>query len=122
MNVLLWILQVILALHTAAGAAFKVTHSPEQTMPSLKPIPSGVWSVMMVVELVCAVCLVVPAFSKRLGFLVPLAATYLILEMLAFSGLHLRSGAKSYGSIGYWLVVAAVCAFVAYGRRVLRPI
>jgi hypothetical protein len=34
----------------------------------------------------------------------------------------LRSGDPNYGQIVYWLVVAAICAFLAYGRFVLRPL
>jgi DoxX-like family len=121
MNVLLWILQVVLALHTAAGAAWKFSHSAEQTMPTLKAIPNGAWLAMSVLELLCAVILIAPVFSKRLGIFVPVAAAYIIVEMILFTVLHVRSGSNSYGSIGYWLVVAAVCAFIAYGRVALRP-
>ena len=121
MNVLLWILQVALALHTAAGAAWKFSHSAEQTMPSLKAIPSGAWLTMSVLELVCAVILIAPVFSKRAGALVPVAAAYIVVEMIVFTVLHVRSGAASYGSVGYWFVVAAVSAFIAYGRVALRP-
>jgi hypothetical protein len=122
MNILLWVLQVILALHTAAGAAFKFSHSPEQTMASLKAIPQGVWSAMIVVELLCCVSLVVPAFGKRLGVLVPLAAAYIVAEMLFFSALQVSSGPATYGPMIYWLVVAGVSAFIAYGRLKLKPI
>lgn len=122
MNMLLWILQVALALHTVAGAAFKFSRSPEQTMSSFKVIPPGAWVAMMVLELLCALIFVAPVFSKRLGALVPVAAAYIIVEMLLFSVLHVRSGPASYGPVGYWLTVAAVCAFIAYGRVALRPI
>jgi hypothetical protein len=122
MNVLLWILQVVVALHTGAGAAFKYSHSPEQTMASFKAIPPGVWTAMGITELVCAVALIVPVFSKKLGFLIPLAASYVIAEMLLFSALQVHGGDGKYGSIGYWLVVAGVCAFIAYGRFVARPV
>ena len=41
-NVVLWILQVLLALHTAMGAVWKFSNS-EQTVPSLQAIPHGAW-------------------------------------------------------------------------------
>ena len=31
MNIFLWVLQIILALHTAVGAVWKFSHSAEQT-------------------------------------------------------------------------------------------
>jgi hypothetical protein len=120
-NVLLWILQILLALHTAVGAVWKWSNS-EQTMPSLGAIPHGVWLGLSVLELLCVVALIVPAFSKRLAILAPIAAVFVAAEMLFFSGVHLASGSTSAGPLIYWLVVAAVCAFIVYGRLVLKPI
>lgn len=121
MNILLWVLQILLALHTAIGAVWKFSHSAEQTMPSLGAIPNVAWLAMSIIELVCAVELLLPAFNKSLGFLAPIAAILIAAEMLFFCLLHLVSGAAGYGPMIYWLVVAAVCAFIAYGRFVLKP-
>jgi len=121
MNVLLWIFQVLLAVHTAVGAIWKSSNS-EHTMPSLRAIPHVVWLGMSALELLCAVALIVPAFSKRLAILGSIAAAFVAAEMLFFSGVHLASGSTSIGPVVYWLVVAAVCAFIVYGRLVLKPI
>jgi uncharacterized membrane protein YphA (DoxX/SURF4 family) len=119
MNILLWVLQILLALHTAVGAVWKFSHSAEQTMPSLKAITPSVWLAMSMLELLCSICLVLPAFYEPVAVLVPLAAILVAIEMLAFSGLHIYSGDSNYGPIIYWLVVAAICAFIAYGRLAL---
>jgi hypothetical protein len=34
----------------------------------------------------------------------------------------LSSGSTASGELVYWLVVAAICAFVAYGRFALEPL
>ena len=120
MNILLWVLQVLLALHTAAGAMWKFFNS-EQTVASLKAIPHGVWLGMSVIELLCAVGLILPAFNKRLSILAPIAAACIAAEMLVFSGLHVYSGDTDRGELIYWLVVAGICAFIAYGRVVAKP-
>jgi len=122
MNIALWVLQVLLALHTAIGAVWKFSNSAEQTMPSLKAIPNGVWLSMSVVELLCSAALVFAAFYKPLSFLVPTAAMIIAVEMGLFTVLHLSSSATGYSSIAYWLVVALICAFIAYGRLVLKPL
>lgn len=122
MNVVLWVFQILLALHTAMGAVWKFSNPPAQTMPSLKAIPNGVWLGMSVLELLCVVALIVPAFSKSLGVLAPIAALLIAAEMLLFCVLHVSSGEPGYGPVAYWVVVAALCAFVAYGRLVLRPL
>jgi hypothetical protein len=121
MNIFLWVLQVLLAVHTAIGAVWKFSNSAEQTMPSLGAIPNGAWLAMSVIELLCALGLVLPAFNKSLGLLAPIAAILIAAEMLLFCVLHISSGDSSYGPMIYWLVVAAICAFVAYGRLVLKP-
>ncbi len=121
MNVFLWILQIILALHTAVGAIWK-SSNPENTVPSLGAISHGVWLGMTGLELVAAVALVVPAFNARLAILAPIAALFVGAEMLFFSGVDLASRSSSIGEVIYWLVVAAICAFIIYGRLVLQPI
>lgn len=120
MNILLWALQILLALHTAMGAVWKFSNS-EQTVPSLNAIPRGAWMAMGVVELLLSVGLILPAFGQPLAILAPIAAACVAAEMLLLSAVHISSGDANHGPIVYWLVVAAVCAFVAYGRFVLEP-
>src|SRR5690606_38062406 len=115
MNIFLWILQILLAIHTAIGAKWKFSN-PEGTVASLAPIPHNVWLGMGVVELFLSLGLILPAFYKPLAILAPVAAICIALEMLLFSGMHLYSGIANRSPVVYWLIVAAVCAFIAYGR------
>src|SRR6266566_8107156 len=121
MNILLWVLQILLALHTVIGAVWKFSNS-EQTVPSLKAIPHEVWLALSVFELLCSVGLILAAFNKPLAILAPIAAACIAAEMLLFFGFHIYSGDANYRPIIYWLVVVAVCAFIAYGRFVLKPL
>jgi hypothetical protein len=120
MNIVLWVLQVLLALHTVMGAVWKFSNS-EQTVPSLKAIPHGAWLALSGLELLCAVALILPAFSGRLAILAPIAAGCIAAIMLLFCALHLYSREANHGEMIYWLVVAAVCLFIVYGRLVLKP-
>lgn len=120
MNILLWILQVLLALHTAMGAAWKFSHS-EKSVPSLRAIPHGVWLGMSVIELLCSLGLIATAIPS-LAVLTPIAAALIAAEMLLFCGLHLKQGAGKRGELVYWLVVAVLAVFIAYGRLVLTPV
>lgn len=121
MNILFWVLQSLLAVHTAMGAVWKVTNS-EQSVPSLSAIPHGVWLGLIAVELLCSVGLVLPAVYRPAAILAPFAAAVIAAEMLLFSGVHLASGDENHGPMIYWLVVAALCGFLAYGRFVLKPL
>ncbi len=120
MNVFLWILQVLLAIHTLMGAVWKFSNS-EQTVPSLKALPHGMWLTMGALEILCAVCFVLPAINKKMGFLVPIAALFIVAEMLFLCGFHIFSGEVNSQWI-YWVVVAIICGFLAYSRFVLKPI
>ena len=121
MNVSLWVLQIVLGLHTAMGAAWKLGNS-EQAVPSLSAIPHPIWLAMSGFEVLCAIGLLLPALHRPVGWLAPIAAACIAAEMLLMSGVHLASGEPGHGQMIYWLVVAALCAYVAYGRFVLRPI
>jgi len=120
MNIVFWILQVLLALHTAIGGVWKFSN-PAQNIPSLAVIPSGMWLGLAVLELSCALDLVLPALVPRLGIVAPAAAVFIAAEMLVFSALHLSSGQTEHGPMIYWLVTAVFAATVAYGRFVLVP-
>lgn len=119
MNVVLWVLQILLALHTVAGAVWKLSNS-EEAVPSLSALPHGVWASLGVLELLSAAGLVLAAVGP-LAPAAPIAAAFIAAEMLLFCVLHLTSGSTSHGEMVYWLVVAAVSAFIAYGRFVPSP-
>ena len=103
-----------------AGAAWKFANSVD-AVPSLTAIPNGVWLALGVVEFFLAIGLVI-GFKKQFGWLVPLAALGVVLEMLAFCAIHWASGDPNNFQMYYWLVVAAICAFIAYGRTKLKPL
>ncbi len=121
MNILLWVLQALLAVHTVMGAVWKFSNT-QQAVPSLSAIPHPLWLGLSGVELLCSVGLVLPAIYAPSAILAPIAASVIAAEMLLYCGVHLASGEQNHSPIVYWLVVAAVCAFVAYGRFVLRPL
>lgn len=116
MNIALWILQILLAAHTAIGAVWKFSNGPAQTMPSLGAIPQSVWIFMAVLELVIVAALVVPLFKKTFIGYVKGAAALIVAEMILFSVLHLVADEPNKGPMVYWLLVAAVAGFIFYGR------
>ena len=121
MNIFLWVLQIVLALHTLMGAVWKFSHS-EQTVPELSSIPHGVWVGMMVLEMLCSLGLLLPVFSRSLMMLVPIAAVGIAVEMLGMGAVNLCSGNVNVGHLAYWCVVTAVCGMIVYGRVVAKVI
>ncbi len=49
-----------------------------------------------------------------------MAAACVAVEMLIFSAVHLASGTSDHGPMVYWLVVAALCGLLVWGRLALR--
>jgi len=123
MNVLLWILQVALALLYLAGGSYKVFKFDELAT-HLRALPRSGWRVLGVLEMVCAILLVVPAAAKWMPMLTPLAAAALALETLALAGLYARYSLKlaATNPMVWAVVMGLVAAFVAYGRYVLSPL
>ena len=65
---------------------------------------------------------VLPECGRFRWWVAPIAAAVIAAEMLLFCALHLQSAEGSRGELIYWLVVVAICAFVAYGRFALKPL
>ncbi len=120
MNILLWIFQTLFALHTLMGAIWKFSHS-EQSVPSLSVIPHAVWMILSILEIICFLALILPAINKHLGIAAPIAAVFVVSEMLLYCVIHSFSGITEHNEIIYWLVVAAIGSFIAYGRFKLCP-
>ncbi len=121
MNITLWVLQVLLALHTFMGAGWKLSNS-EQAVPSLSAIPHGAWMALVGIEVLCAIGLVVPFFNKGWMIAAVIGAAGIGAEMLLFSGVHLASGTGENGQLIYWLVVFVFCAAIAAGRLLVKPV
>jgi hypothetical protein len=68
------------------------------------------------------VALVLPFLYSPATLLAPIAAVLIGAEMLLFCALHIASGDKSHGPLIYWLVVAAICALIAYVSLALPPL
>jgi hypothetical protein len=123
MNVLLWVLQVAMALLYLAGGAFK-TFNPDDVAKQISAIPPGGWAALGVFEILGAVLVIVPAATKWMPVLTPLAAAALALETLALALLfasHSLELAKTNPLV--WAVpMCLMAAFVAYGRYSLNPL
>jgi hypothetical protein len=125
MNILLWVVQIALAVLSFAGGAYKVFSFDELAkMPATGVLPRGGWGALGVFEMLCAVLLVVPAATKWMPVLTPLAAAALALESLALAGVYSRYSLRPTATnpLVWVIVMALMAAFVAYGRYALRPL
>ena len=122
MNILLWVLQVLATLVYVASGVMKVFMFDKISgeVPSFGALPREAWMALGVMELVCAVGLIIPSALHWHPPLTVLAATVLAIESLVFIWVHARYGETP--SIIVSCVLGLLMAFIAYGRMVLKPI
>ena|SRR5271157_1184891 len=122
-NIVLWIVQILLALAFAMAGIMKVTQpidKLETRMGWVKDVgPRGV-RLIGSLEILGAIGLILPAVTGIWPWLTPLAATGLALTMVGAMITHGRRG--EYSGIGVNLVLLVLALFVAYGRFVIIPI
>lgn len=122
MHILLWVLQVLAALLYGASGTMKVFMFDRISgdVQSFGALPRAAWMALGVMELVCAVALVVPAALHWRPQLTVIAATLLAAETLVFIWVHARYAES--GSLIFSAVLGLLMAFVAYGRAFVSPI
>jgi hypothetical protein len=123
MNVLLWIIQAVLALLCLSGGAYKAFKFDELAN-QMRALSHGGWRALGVLEIVCGILLIVPVAAKWMPVVTPLAAAVLALETLALSGLYARYSLKltAANPLVWSVAMALMAAFVAYGRYTLSPL
>jgi hypothetical protein len=123
MNVLLWVLQIALAVLYLSGGAYKAFRFAELAQ-QMGALSHGGWRALGAVEMLGAVLLVAPAAAQWMPVLTPLAAAVLALETLALAGLYARYSREltAANPLVWGLVMGLLAAFLAYGRYALSPL
>jgi uncharacterized membrane protein YphA (DoxX/SURF4 family) len=122
MNILLWVLQALAAFLYCSSGIMKVFMFDKisHDVPSFGALPRKVWTILGVVELICAVGLIVPDAFHWHPSLTVQAAAILAFESLVFIWVHIK-----YREISPTImsaVLGLIVAFITYGRISLRQI
>jgi DoxX-like family len=118
MNILLWIIQVLLALLFLFGGVFKLVMPMEEAAKQLA-MPEMFLRFIGLCELLGGLGLVLPALLRIRPSLTPLAAVGLMIITIGATVVTLKGGVAM---AAFPFVTALLCAFVAYGRWRLAPI
>ena len=121
MNILLWVLQVVTAFLYGASGVMKVFmfDKVSRDVPSFGALPRQAWTTLGILELVCAVGLIVPGALHWQPWLTTLAATVLAIESVVFVWVHVKY--REITPIVMSGVLGLFMAFIAYGRIFLKP-
>ena len=122
MNILLWVLQVLVALLYGASGVMKVFMFDKISgdVRSFGALPRAAWTALGILELVSTVGLIAPAVLHWQPQLTAIAATVLAIESLVFIGVHVKYRETTPTILSG--VLGLLMAFIAYGRMVLQPI
>jgi hypothetical protein len=115
MNILLWVLQIALALYYLMGGIWIVSKIPAVW---LKLLPKPAWMALGLLQILFALGLVLPGVIGMSPKLTSIAAVGVIIETVFVAVL---TKPKFQGAL--WVIVPALLALVvAYGRVVLQPV
>ena len=120
MNILLWILQVLLALAFLAHGWLFLAPPPEIAAKMNETLPRWFQLFLGVAEILAGVGLTLPGITKIKPWLVVWAAGGIMIVMVAATAFHVMRGEIS--SAVVTLVLLAMASFVAYMRLRVRPI
>jgi len=118
MNVVLWIIQVLLALLFLFAGGVKLV-LPIEEMTKQMALPGLFLRFLGVVEVLGALGLLLPALLRIKPGLTPLAAAGLLIVMIGATAISLKMGVSA---ALIPLVTGLLAAFIAYGRWRLAPI
>lgn len=119
MNILLWVLQVLLALaFLAHGLLF--LFPPAEMVELMKFIPPAFRMFLGVAEVLAAVGLTLPGITRIQPWLIPCAAAGVMIVMISATIFHIARGEIS--SAITTAVLLIVATFVAYMRWKVMPI
>lgn len=122
MNVVLWIVQIALALLAISGGAFKIfMYEDLAKVPAAAALSQAAWAALGGLEVVCGLLLILPAALRWMPRLTPLAATVLAVESLALAVLYAQYSTDLAATNPLlWVAMMALAAIIiAFGR--FRP-
>jgi uncharacterized membrane protein YphA (DoxX/SURF4 family) len=118
-NVVLWVIQTLLALLFLFSGAVKLS-MPMEPMAKQAGLPGTFLRFIAVMEVLGAIGLILPGILRIRTFLTPLAAAGLVIIMIGATVIMYRvNGAVQALTPA---VVGVLAAFVAYGRWGLAPL
>lgn len=118
MNIVLWILQVLLALFFLFAGVMKFVMPVEQ-MTAESGLPGWFFWFIGLVEILGGLGLLLPSLFRIKPSLTPLAALGLVIVMIGATVVSMKGGVAA---AAFPFVTGVLLAFVAYGRWRVAPI
>lgn len=123
MNIVLWVVQILLALAFLLAGSMKASQPIEKLRKNMAwtaQTSPGIVRLIGVLEVLGALGLILPAVTHILPWLTPVAAIGLALTMIGAAILHIRL--KEFAVLGAPLILFLLALFIVYGRFMVSPL
>ena len=120
MNIVLWVLQVLLAVAFVAHGWLFLSPPPEIAVKMNESLPRWFQLFLGVAEILAGAGLTLPGLTRIMPWLISWAAAGIMIVMVAATGWHAVRGEIS--SAVVTLVLLGMATFVAYMRHRVLPI
>lgn len=122
MNILLWVLQILIGIYFffVGVVHFIVPPGLPAAMSWMYDLPAGLHYFSGAAEILAGLGLILPGLTRIQTRLTPLAGAGLVFVMVGAATWHFPRGEVQ--NIVFNLILAAIAAFIAYGRWQLRPL
>lgn len=122
MNILLWVLQIMLALLCISGGAFQIFKIEElqKGVAAMRELPHGLWALLGAFGCVAGLALILPGAIKILPSVTPIAAAAVAVQSILISAFYIHYGDRA--PLPYSVAMVIMAAFIAYGRFALSPL
>jgi hypothetical protein len=121
MNILLWVLQIALALLCISGGAFQIFKIEElkTTVAAMRELPRGLWAFLGAFGCLAGLCLILPGATNVLPVVTPIAAVAVAVQSVLISAFYIHY--RDFPPLPYSVAMAIMGAFISYGRFALSP-
>ena len=122
MNIVLWVLQVLLAAAFAAHGAFLIAPPAEMLEMINSQLGENFRLFLGVAEVLAALGLILPGITRILPQLIALAAAGLMIVMVSATGLHLyRNEISSAVTTAILFIMATIVAYMRWKVKPIQP-
>lgn len=122
MNILLWVLQIVLALLCISGGIFQIFKIDElkKNVASMRALPRGLWTFLGAFGCVAGLGLILPGLINMQPELTSIAAAAVAAQSILISAFYVYY--KDHSPLVYTVVMTIIAIFISYGRCVLVPL
>jgi len=116
MNILLWILQILLALWNIIGAIYMLNnYSDIASNWAYNSIPGPLWIILGLLQVLASLGLILPWLMKKMPNLASLSAA--CLAIISLLGIALYDSYAGFPGLLWGIIPASLAAFVSFKRR-----